>query len=210
MINKIILSVSFILFLNCCSTSTITHSWKSSFSREGKMKKIMVVSFVHPNDHSLRENMEMHLASDLINRGFEAVSSFKIYGPNSFLNEKEESVINKFRDGGVDAILTIVLLNKEKEKHYIPGRVYYSPYYIYHRRFWGYYTTIYDRVYEPGYYSENTKYFWESNLYDLTNKELLYSVQTKTFNPSSTDQLAHEYGKLICKDLMNSGILAKD
>ena len=166
----------------------------------------MVVSFIKPNNHSLRENMENHLTSDLIEKGFEAISSMQIFGPNSFQNENEDSVINKLKESGIDAVLTIVLLNKEKDKHYIPGRVYYSPYYIYHRRFWGYYTTIYDRVYEPGYYSESTKYFWESNLYGIENKQLLYSVQTKTFNPASTDQLAHEYGKLICNDLIKNGL----
>ncbi len=207
MINKIIFFGAIVfLILDSCSTTTITHSWKSNLPNEIKIKKIMVVALVNPNDHKLRENMENHLSSDLIEKGFESISSMHVYGPNSFQNESEESVINKLRESGIDAVLTIVLLNKEKEKHYIPGRVYYSPYYIYHRRFWGYYTTIYDRVYEPGYYSESTRYFWESNLYDINNKQLLYSVQTKTFDPSSTEQLAHEYGKLICKDMINKGI----
>jgi hypothetical protein len=207
MIHKLTLfGILTVLMLSDCSTSTITHSWKSNSPIEINFKKIMVVGLVNPNDHLLRENMENHLTNDLIEKGFEAVSSMQTYGPNSFQNQSEESVLNKLKESGIDAVLTIVLLNKEKEKHYIPGRVYYSPYYIYHRRFWGYYTTIYDRLYEPGYYSESTRYFWESNLYDIANKQLLYSVQTKTFNPSSTEELAHGYGKLICKDLVKKGI----
>ena len=200
----IIASVTF-----SCSNSVITHSWKSNSIQGTYIHKIMIVALVNPNDHSLRENLEKHLASDLSEKGFEAVSSLQTYGPASFQNESENTVLNKLQESGIDAVLTIVLLNKEKEKHYVPGRVYYSPYNIYHRRFWGYYSTVYERVYEPGYYSESTKYFWESNLYDISNKELLYSVQTKTFDPESTEQLAHEYGKLICKNLVNTGIASK-
>jgi hypothetical protein len=66
---------------------------------------------------------------------------------------------------------------------------------------------MYDRIYEPGYYSENTNYFWESNFFDAKTKELIYSVQTKSFNPNSSNALANEYGKLICNDLFKKDIL---
>jgi hypothetical protein len=89
----------------------------------------------------------------------------------------------------------------------VPGRVYYSPYVVYHRRFWGYYTTIYDRIYTPGYYSVDTKYFWESNFYDIATRELLYSVQTRSFDPGSAESLAHEYGRIIIGDMDKNGIL---
>jgi hypothetical protein len=131
----------------------------------------------------------------------------KEYGPKSFEALSENEVIQKLDNSGIDAVITIVLLDKEKEKYYAPGRVYYSPYTIYHRRFWGYYTTMYDRIYEPGYYSENTNYFWESNFFDAKTKELIYSVQTKSFNPNSSNALANEYGKLICNDLFKKDIL---
>jgi len=146
--------------------------------------------------------MENHLVVDLNESGVKAISSINKYGPKTFENKSEETILNSLQNDGIDAVLTIVLLNKEKERYYTPGRVYYSPYIIYQRRFWGYYTTIYDRIYEPGYYSESTNYFWESNLYDIENKELIYSAQSKSFNPSSINKLADEYGKIIKKDLI--------
>ena len=120
---------------------------------------------------------------------------------------QESEAINKIKGQGFDAVLTVVLLDKEKEKHYIPGRITYTPYSMYYRRFWGYYSTVYDRVYEPGYYTENTNYFWESNLYDLSDKSLIYSAQTKSFNPMDLESLADEYGKIISSDLFKKGIL---
>ncbi|WP_156123606.1 hypothetical protein [Flavihumibacter sp. ZG627] len=74
-------------------------------------------------------------------------------------------------------------------------------------RFWGYYRTIYDRVYTPGYYTSTTKYFWETNLYDLSDMSLIYSTQTESFDPESSERLGHEYGKLIISDLTSKNVL---
>ena len=67
---------------------------------------------------------------------------------------------------------------------------------------------MYDRIYEPGYYDVSTKYFWESNFYDIETKQLLYSVQTESFDPASAQSLAHEYGKLIVSSMVKYQVLA--
>jgi len=190
-----------------CSSSKITHSWKSGFLPSAKYNKIMVVGLMPENDRNLREKMENHFVGDLSEKGFTAISSLKAYGPKSFENVTEKEALDKLQNNEVDAVITIVLLDKKRERYYIPGRIYYSPYTLYQRRFWRYYTTIYDRIYSPGYYQENTKYFWESNFYDMKSKELLYSVQTESFDPNSTESLAHEYGKMIVDDMAKNGII---
>jgi hypothetical protein len=167
----------------------------------------MVVGLIQDNDRNLRGKMEDHLVGDLSARGYTAISSLQAYGPKSFERLTESEVLNKLDTSAVDGVITIVLLDKQRERHYVPGRVYYSPYVVYHRRFWGYYTTIYDRIYTPGYYSVDTKYFWESNFYDIATRELLYSVQTRSFDPGSAESLAHEYGRIIIGDMDKNGIL---
>jgi hypothetical protein len=191
----------FWLISGCVSTS-VTYSWKAENTNRQDYKKILVVGIVNYGDMNLREKMETHLSKDLEERGYHALSSIKLYGPKSFEVKNEKAILNKIQKDGFDALLTIVLLNKEKEKYYRPARVYYTPYVMYYGNFWGYYSTIYDRTYESGYYSESTSYFWESNLYDVETKKLVYAVQTKSFDPSSVEKLAHEYGKAICNDLI--------
>lgn len=198
-----------LLLLAGCSSSQITNSWVSPGIPAKKYTKVMVIGLFPDNNRDMREKMENHFVSDLIERGINTVSSYQEYGPKSFEALKEEDALAKLQHSGVDAVITIVLLNKEKEKYYVPGRVTYSPYTIYQRRFYGYYTTIYDRIYEPGYYSERTNLFWESNFYDVESKTLLYSVQTKSFDPGSTESLAHEYGKMIVSDMGKKGLLNK-
>ena len=66
---------------------------------------------------------------------------------------------------------------------------------------------MYDRIYENGYYDVSTKYFWESNFYDLETKQLVYSAQTESFDPGSAESLAHEYGKLILSNMVKNQVL---
>jgi hypothetical protein len=199
--------LSVILLATGCTSSRITHSWKSETAGAKQYNKIMVVGLIHDNDRLLREEMENQVAIHLKELGYNCVSSLRELGPKSFAGMKEEEAISKLRNDGVDAVITIVLLDKSKERYYVPGRVYYTPYTIYYRRWWGYYSTIYSRIYEPGYYREDTRYFWESNFYDMGNRELLYSVQTESFDPASTASLAHEYGQLIVNDMVKNKVL---
>jgi len=195
------------LFSGCGPTSKITSSWKADAVQTAKYKKIIVLGLIRDADRTLRENMEQHLVADLKDFGYDAVCSCDEYNPKAFENLTEEQAISKLRNSGVDAVITIVLLDKEKEKYYVPGRVTYSPYTIYHNRFWRYSRIMYDRIYTEGYYTENTKYFWESNLYDLNTNQLVYSAQCQSFDPGSSETLGHEYGQLILNDMVAKKVL---
>jgi len=131
-----------------------------------------------------------------------------LYGPKEFDQLNEQQAIEKLKSKGVDAVLTIVLLDKTKERYYVPGHMNYTPYGFYYNRFWGYSRAIYGRIYSPGYYVTDTKYFWESNLYDLTSGDLLYSSQSQSFDPSTSAAMGKEYGKLIVEDLDTERVIA--
>jgi len=199
------LIISFILI--SCSTSRITSTWKAENVQPKKYNKILVLGLIRESDRSIREKMEQHLLGNLKELGYNAICACEEFGPKAFEDMTEKEAISKLNNSGIDAVLTVVLLDKTKERYYVPGRVYYSPYYVYHNRFWGYYTTMYDRIYSRGYYEVNTRYFWESNFYDMDSKQLLYSAQTQSFDPSSSEALAHEYGKLMVNNIVKNKIL---
>lgn len=194
-----------------CTTSRITTSWKAENTVAKKYNKIMVMGLIRETDRSIEENMENHFVDDLKGMGYNAVSSLQEYGPKAFDNMSEEMAVSKLKNSGVDAVITIVLLDKQKERKYIPGNYfYYSPYYSYHNRFWGYRTVLYSRIYEPGYYVTNTKYFWESNLYEMDSQKLVYSAQSQSFDPGSSESLGHEYGQILVNDMVKKNVISKD
>lgn len=170
-----------------------------------KFDKILVLGLIREQDRNLRGQMEEHMAADLRDAGYDAVSSEGEFGPKAFENMDEETAIQKLQYCDVNAVITIVLLNKSIESNYYPHRQ--IPYGTYHNSFGQYYNTMYDHIYSPGYYVTTTKYFWESNLYEIESRELVYSVQTRSFNPTSAGSLANEYGKMIVRDILKNNIL---
>lgn len=187
-------------FLISCKSSHIVSVWKAGDIAVKKYNKIMVTGLISDTDRSIREKMENHIVDDLRSLGYTAVSALAEYGPKAFAGMDETTVVQKIKSSGVDAVLTIVLLDKKKERNYGPTRPYQS-------RFWGYYGRYNRIISERDYYVINTKYFWESNFYSMDSSQLLYSVQTKSFDPASAESLGHEYGKMIIKDMVDQKVL---
>lgn len=197
-----------LLLIAGCQTTKITSSWRAPDMQAKEYKKILVLALINNPDRRLRESMEDHLTNDLRNIGYDVVTSHEEFGPGAFTGMTEAEALGRMSQKGIDGVLTIVLLDKEKERYYVPGRVYYSPYFYYQNRFWGYYSTMYSRVYSPGYYVVDTKYFWETNFYEIGNgQKLLYSVQSQSFEPGSAASLGHEYGQLIVNDMVKRNML---
>lgn len=207
-ISLIALSTFLVLVVSCGTTSYITSSWKAPDIQPKKYGKIVVLGLVNDVDRTIREKLEQHIVGDLNTLGYTAVCSCEEYNPKAFEDLTEEQSINKLKNAGVDAVLTVVLLDKTREAQYFPGEISYTPYAIYQNRFYGYYRTMYTRVYTPGYYVIDTKYFWESNLYDLSSDKLLYSAQSRSFDPANAESMGHSYGKMIVKDMLEKNVLS--
>lgn len=189
-----------VLFLGACSNTKVTSSWKEPETSLDKSQKIMVLGLVNDREGRLRGQMEKEMVLALQKQGYQAVSAFDQFGPKAFKGLKEEQALNKLRKDDIDKVLTIVMLDKSKEKNYVPGNNMY-PYGPFYGRWWGYYNWMYGRVYQPGYYTTNTRYFLESNLYSIRDKQLLYSIQTETFDPASAERMAVVYTNKVVADM---------
>lgn len=206
---KKLLAILFVsLMIAGCSSSKLTNTWYKQDVQPKQYKKIMVLGLIRNEDKLLREKMEEHLVGDLKDLGYNAVCTCKEFGPHSFENVKEEDILRQFDSTKVDAVLTIVLLNKTKERYYVPARIEYSPYAFQRNNLWDYYITMNNRIYVPGYYEEDTEYFWESNFYDLTTRELLYTAQSRSSDPASIRELGHHHGLMIVNDMVKKNVLA--
>ena len=62
----------------------------------------------------------------------------------------EEEAVRKIEKSAVDALLTIVLPDKKKEKRYVASQLYYSPNSYSFNYFWWYRSALYNRIYAPG------------------------------------------------------------
>ncbi len=198
-----------VTIMAACSSTKVTSSWKSPdvSSSNLSMKKIMVAALLPDRNRELQKSMEGQLVDELKSKGINAVSAYEVYGPK-FLPEDEHKAVSKLQESGVDGFLTIVLVDKSKQKRYNPGYTQFAPV-GYYRSWFGYYRTVYGQIYTPGYYTTQRKYLWESNLYSLPDEKLIYSAQSESFDPSSINKLASDYSGKLINDMSKQGLVAK-
>ena len=202
-----IIAVLFTLGIAACTSSKKIISWKKETHAEQHYTKILVLGFMRGADNDIRENTEGLLSEYLRNAGINAVSSLELYGTKVFDRMDEDDALYQLNNSCVDAVLSLTLLDKKKEREYMPGTIHYTPYSYYYDRFWRYRNTVSHRVYEPGYYTATDDVFIECNLYDMKTQQLVYSVQTKSFNVTDYDLMGKIYGPLIVKDLLKKKVL---
>lgn len=198
------------LFLAACSGTKVTSSWKEPDVKLNQDQKIMVVALVNDKQDRLRPMIESEMVAALKERGYNAIAASRKFNPKELKGLSEQKALNRLRGENIDQVLTVVLLDKDKEKSYVPGnRGMWGPYPYYYGYFGRYYGMMYDRIYQPGYYTTNTKYYMESNLYSLDNRQLLYTVKTETFDPSSAARMAVVYSQQVVKDMTRQQLISK-
>ncbi|CAL1521142.1 hypothetical protein [Chitinophaga sp. MM2321] len=198
-----------IMATSACTSTKVTSSWRRNDAQQlQKDQKIMVMALVPAKDRALRSQMETYTVSELRKKGYNAVSALKEYGPQQFGKMGEKQVVSKLQGSDVNQVMTIVMLDKGREKNYVPGYMY-QPYGYY--GFWPYYSSWYSRMYAPGgYITYSTKYQWEGNLYDLQSGKLLYSVQSRSFDPPTTERMAVLYAQEVVKDMGKRQLLTNN
>ena len=191
--NRILIAaLGFALLLAACGPAQrVTSSWKNPNYVPGKKyNKVFIAALVSKSN--VRNSIENHMAASAKARGFEVVKSIDVYAPTFTQTgaPDKDAMINKIKELGCDLIFTVSLVNKESETRYVPGNNMYAPWPGYGYGFRGYYGYMYPYAWDPGYYTTDKTYFMEGNLFTVQNEELIWSVQTESYNPESIDKFS--------------------
>jgi len=155
--------------------------------------------------------VESGLAEIIQKRGGKAVRSSDVIIPK-FSSENDgsrEQLAKVIKDAGCDAVLTVALLDVKSEDRYQPGTTYYPVTHEYYGSYYRYVGYYYEEVSEGGYYITDKTYYIETNFYDLASDQLLWSVQSDAYNPSSLDDLFKGYSRILMKQLEKEGLLRR-
>ncbi len=196
------------LLLISCSGPRITSSWSAPDTKANPFKKIAVIGIITNEDNSMRQQMEKHMTGDLRELGFNAVAFTETFNDKDFPRDmRYDSARQKLMDAGIDAVITIGLLDKEKEKVFVRDQYQMSKE---KNSFWYYYQTVLEAVEKnKGHYETITSYYWESNLYDLNNLSMIYSARSEFFEENDIKKMAHRYGKKLVEDMQKQMVLVK-
>jgi hypothetical protein len=224
--NLVVFIISFV-FLSACSTSnSLTYSRRAENYQPKKYNNIGVVAILKSNEGRIR--VEDGVAAALRAKGFKVTETWSIWplANNTALMKEHGVEGEKLRDmirqrvatSKMDALIIVTLFNARKETRYVPGSsssvgigvgvntgmypMYGYPYYAYV----GYAVTT---TSEPGYYEDASTYFTESNLYDMTTENLVWTGQVTTKMESSLENEADKFGKVLVDGMIAAGVLVK-
>jgi hypothetical protein len=201
-----------IMMFSCTSSSELSGIWVNKEKMQNKSyKKIYVVA--ETADIQARKAIEGALAAKAEEKGFEVISSIDALPPSlsdvSFPDK--EILIKSVKASGCDAAFVVTLLRKEESVRYTPGTTAYTPlpYYSWNGSFVNYYDYWRPSVTTPGYYTNNQNYFLQSNLYDTQTDELMISIQSELFNPTSLNKFSKDFVDDLVSKMKKEGLLKK-
>jgi hypothetical protein len=208
---KTAICLAMAVMLGACSTPTmVSSSWRKPQATANGFHNIFVAAIT--KEISTKQSIENGLQTLLQQKGLTIEKSVDVF-PQTFSSSQRpqrELVLSKIQGTNADGILTVALLRKETESHYIPGSGgFYNPglRYGYYNRFWSYYNNYYPSIYSPGYYDETKVYYIETNLYNAKTEELIWTAQTRTYDPTSTESFLKGYVNAIYDRMLKDGLI---
>jgi hypothetical protein len=193
------------ILMNSCATKDIVREWSPSEDHEQKLGKIMIMGLV--NQVSLRNDVEYEMADAAHKFGLKATNSMAMFPPELGKPfEDAEKLRFRLQERGFDAIITVAIIDIEAERYVGPEKQYVPL--VYYNRFGNYYHRTEVLVYKPGYFSLKTRYFLETNIYELKAGRLVWSGRSTVFDPQDVERFVPRYSKNLFKELQKTGIIA--
>jgi len=201
----------FALAISACGPSQkITNSWiNPEAGSRAPYKSIFVMVLTQNEGNSF--SVEDRMAGIIASRGQKAVVSTSVFPP-SFSGSEDftrEQMAEAIKRTGCDAVFVIAVLDVMAVESYQPGRAYYPMSYGMYGSYYGYYNYYSPMVYSPGYYTTDKTYYIETNFYDLEQDQLLWSIQSEAYNPSSLDSWFDRYSYDLLNELKKEGLIEK-
>jgi len=209
---KKFMSIALLLLLlqACTPYKESTGVWVNKEKIQGKSYSNIFIIVMTANLEA-RALLENNLASLATEKGYKTVKSMDVMPPGlkDAAMPSKEDIVKKVKESNCDAVFVASLLKKEEDVRYTPGTTAYSvrPYYTWSGNYFGYYSHWYPTVYNDGYYTKEKNYFMQSNLYDVASEEIMWSVQSTVFDPSSLNKFSKAYTSQLIKQLKEEGLL---
>lgn len=200
--NKLSTLTVLIVFSLSCSTTRITSSWREPDKTIviEKLNKVLVVALF--KDETSRRRAEDQMAGYLNGKG---IMSYNYLDVN-FNEANEELLRHKIETDGFDGVVTMRLVDVDKEKIYTPSNI--SLYPNYYRSFSGYYYRSWYNYSTPGYYSTTKTYVIETNVYSIKSNNIIWSGLTQTTNPSGLQKITEEVALAVYKQMIKEGFVS--
>lgn len=196
-------------FVGCGGGTQFVGTWVNPDYQDQRLNDIVVIAV---SDNELRRRMwETVMVSDLEAHGTHAIAMAQLLPGNHQYEEAEVKRI--IAEQGANAVIVSRLLDYSKVENYVPPQTYvsgYPGYYApYYGSYYGYYSYSYGVTTTPGYTYEDVTVTLETNLYDASSGDLIWTGQSQTFNPETADDVITPTIHMIVDELKSRGLVTK-
>ena len=198
----LILAAALSIQLGCLGSVQLTSVWTDPGYTGQPKDNILVVALAHK--HQVRASFEYQLAHEFESRGVRAMASVDGIPRDEQLDK--QTFARYFGDENIDAVLVTSLVNADTVDQYTPGATYAMPV-GYYSTWHGYYGAVYSVHHEPGYWTTNTNFVLESNLYDVATEKLLWRGLSKAVNPEDAMEVIVDLSKILVSRLDKDGVV---
>jgi len=199
---SVILTNIGVILLGCGGSVSLTNVWTDPGYTGKPKNNVLVVGLAQK--HQVRTSFEYQLTREFTSRGISAMAS--IDGIPRDVQLDKQNFAQYFGDKNFDAVLVTGLVSADTVEQYNPGNVYVLP--VGHYNTWhGYYGAVYAVHHEPGYWTSNTEFVLESNLYDVASEKLIWRGISKAVNPENAMEVIKELSKNLVDRLALDGIV---
>jgi len=192
-----------IIFISCSSTKTeIIGEWQDDTYQKGNIQKVLVLGIVNKEKPLLRRNFEDGIARAFQDGGINATPSMDHMPYDEAI---DSTTFEKyFKELEIDAVVISRLVAVDAERDYKAGYLYTIPYNSYYG-FYGYYNAGIAYANSAGYLSQEVVVVLETNIYETTNKKLIWSGVSETVEPDKASDVINSFSNQLVSKLKSQG-----
>jgi hypothetical protein len=196
-------AILLIAIAGCSGAKTdIIGEWQPDNYQKGTISNVLVLGIFNKDKPLLRRNFEDGVTQAFKNDGINATPSMD-HMP--YEEKVDSSAFEKyFKDLHVDAVVVSRLLGVDKKRDYQSGYLYTVPFSYYYGFYSFYYTGI-AYANSSGYLSQDVVVVLETNIYETTNKKLIWSGISETLDPNKPSDVINSFGDALVSKLKKEG-----
>ena len=199
-----VLNALFIIsFIACSGAKTdIIGEWQPENYKKGSINNVLVVGIFAKDKPLLRRNFEDGITAAFNKDGINATPSMD-HMPYD-VTVDSTSFEKYFKDLNIDAVVVSRLVAVDQKRDYQSGYMYTVPFSYYYGFYSFYYTGI-AYANSSGYLSQDVVVVLETNIYETTNEQLIWSGISETLEPDKASDVIYSFGETLVSKLKKEG-----
>ena len=201
---RLLWSLSIGLAFVGCASFTTDLSYRIPNQPSSAINTVVVVALTP--DVETRKLIENELVYWLRQDGYDAIASVKVSTPSPRLPTEKElrRIVN---DEAQDGVLTMRLIDVDKDSRYVSSTETRSTSltdtYVYN------YLNAWRDTYVPGYYANSSIIKLETNVYEVSNEQIVFTSISETLDAESIEGMVSDFSQALAFNLKKSKVITK-